>query len=138
MTVKEYLKQIEVDRALIRRGHERLLELKSLMTSLKGVTYDGDKVQTSASNGMDSIEKLLDFELKLREMVYRYVQLSEKIIDQINGLSDQRAAELLYLRYVELLRWEEIAVKMHMGIRGVYKAHGRALRMFEEKYKEFI
>ena len=138
MTAKEYLKQIEVDRALIRRGHERLIELNSLRTSLKGVSYDGDKVQTSASNGMDSIERLLDFELKLREMIYRYIKLSDTIISQINGLPDLRAAELLYLRYVELLRWEEIAVKMHMGIRGVYKAHGRALQLFEEKYKQFI
>lgn len=138
MTAKEYLKQIEYDRALIRRGHERLIELSSLTTSLKGVSFDRDKVQTSGGNGMDSIDRIIDLEIKLRAMVYRYIELSERIIGQINDLGDVRASELLYLRYVGLLRWEEIAVKMNMGIRGVYKAHGRALAMFAEKYKEFI
>lgn len=138
MTAKEYLKQIEYDRALIRRGQERLVELSALTTSLKGVTYDHDRVQTSGTWGMDSIERIIDLELKLRAMVFRYIELSERIIGQINDLGDVRASEILYLRYVDLMRWEEIAVKMHMGIRGVYKAHGRALALFTEKYKLFI
>jgi hypothetical protein len=139
MTAKEYLKQIEHKRHLIERGNERLREMREMTVTLRGVSYDTDRVQTSTHSGITAgIEKLTDMENKLNKEILRYFELSNKIIDQINGMEDLQCSELLYLRYVSCLRWEEIACRMHIGIRGVYKAHGRALRMFAEKYKEFI
>lgn len=139
MTVKEYLKQIQYKRHLIERGNERVKEIREMTITLRGVSYDSDKVQTSTHGGITAgIEKLADMENKLNKEILRYLELSGKIIDQINRLEDLQCSEILYLRYVDCLRWEEIACKMHIGIRGVYKAHGRALRLFYEKYKEFI
>ena len=138
MTAKEYLKQIEYKKRLIERGKDRLRELSELTVVIRGVSYDTDRVQTSAHAGMDGVEKLMDMERKLRKEIARYLELSSKIIDQINQLGDLQCSELLYLRYVDCLRWEEIACRMGIGIRGVYKAHGRALKLFAEKYKEFI
>lgn len=139
MTVKEYLKQIEWKRRLVERGYDRVKELREITVTLRGVSYDTDRVQSSSHSGvMTGIEKLADMEEKLNKEIFKYVELSNRIIDQINGLDDLQCSELLYLRYVECLRWEEIACKMHIGIRGVYKAHGRALRLFGERYKEFI
>ena len=138
MTAKEYLKQIEYKKRLIERGKDRLRELSELTVVIRGVSYDTDRVQTSAHAGMEGVEKLMDMERKLRKEIARYLELSSKIIDQINQLGDLQCSELLYLRYVDCLRWEEIACRMGIGIRGVYKAHGRALKLFAEKYKEFI
>lgn len=139
MTVKEYLKQIEFRRHLIERGNERLKELREITVTLRGVSYDTDRVQSSTHGGaMSGVEKLADMESKLNRDILKYLELSSRIIDQINGLGDLQCSELLYLRYVSCLRWEEIACRMHIGIRGVYKAHGRALKLFGEKYKEFI
>lgn len=138
MTAKEYLKQIEQDKILINRARSRLCELAALSTTLKGVSYDFDRVQSSGNHSMDNVEKIVDLEIKIRNMIYAYLDMSERIIIQINELGDIRASELLYLRYVDCLRWEEIACRLNMGIRGVYKAHGRALSLFEKKYKLFI
>ena len=138
MTAKEYLKQIEYKKRLIERGKDRLRELSELTVVIRGVSYDTDRVQTSAHVGMEGVERLMDMERRLKKEIARYLELSSKIIDQINQLGDLQCSELLYLRYVDCLRWEEIACRMGIGIRGVYKAHGRALKLFAEKYKEFI
>ena len=138
MTVKEYLKQIEYKRRIIRRDRERLRELSEIVTSVRGVSYDIDRVQSSNHSEMEGIERLVDMEKKLQREILKYLELSTRIIEQINGLEDMTCSEVLYLRYVDCLRWEEISCRMGIGIRGIYKAHGRALKIFHEKYKEFI
>ena len=138
MTAKEYLKQIEQKRRLIRRDKARLQELSEIATSVKGISYDYDRVQSSNHGGMEGIERIVDMEMKLKREILQYLEISTRIIEQINLLEDMTCSELLYLRYVECLRWEEISCRMGIGIRGVYKAHGRALNIFYEKYKEFI
>ena len=138
MTVKEYLKQIEYKKRLIQRANERLIELREITTAIKGVSYEHDRVQSSTHSGMNGIEKIVDMEDSLNREIVNYIDLTAKIITQINGLDNLQLSEVLYLRYVDCLRWEEIACRMGIGIRGVYKAHGRALQKFAEKYKEFI
>lgn len=139
MTVKEYLKQIERYKLLIAHNQDRLMELRSMLTAIQGVSYDYDRVQSSNHGGMAGVARMVDLELRIKRRMSEYVEISSQIIEQINQLGDTQASELLYLRYVRLMRWEEIACVMHKGIRGVYKSHKRALRLFEEKYrKEFI
>lgn len=139
MTAKEYLKQIEWKRMLIERDNERLKELREITVTLRGVSYDTDRVQTSTHSGvMFGVEKLTDMEKKLHKEIMQYLKLSDRIIAQINGLGNMQYSQVLYLRYVDCLRWENIADRMGIGKRGVFKVHGRALKMFSEKYKEFI
>lgn len=138
MTAKEYLRQIESKRRIIQRDKERLQELREITVTVRGVSYDTDKVQSSNFGGMVDIERLYDMERKLRKEILQYMELSARIIEQINLLEDLQCSEVLYLRYVNCLRWEDISRRMGIGLRGVYKVHGRALKLFYEKYKQFI
>lgn len=68
----------------------------------------------------DRYQRLID--RKLDELI----ALREEIERAIEGLPSQDR-ELIRLRYIEGLRWEEIAVKLHYGYRQILRRHGSIL-----------
>lgn len=68
----------------------------------------------------DRYQRLIDN--KLDELI----ALREEIERAIEGLPSQDR-ELIRLRYIEGLRWEEIAVKLHYSIQHIYHRHGHIL-----------
>ena len=50
---------------------------------------------------------------------------------QIRQMENETEKEVLRLRYIRGMKWEEIAAEMGYGLQGVYKVHGRALAHFE-------
>ena len=51
----------------------------------------------------------------------------EEIEQVIDSLEDDTLRQLMKYRYINLMKWEEIAVQMFYGYQWVCKLHGRAL-----------
>lgn len=49
---------------------------------------------------------------------------------RIKQMKSDTEKEVLRLRYIRGMKWEDIAVEMGYGLQGVYKVHGRALAHF--------
>ena len=102
--------------------------------STKGISYDGDKVQAEATDGMPAVDKYLDKAITLKRMIDEYIKLKDEIITQIQGLQDRRYVVFLYLRYVKNMRMDRIAKQMHYSDRRIYEIQNNAIRAFGSKY----
>lgn len=129
MTAKEYLSQIRLMDMKINNKLKELEHLKEMSTTLAGFSFM-ERVQTSKETGDTigkTIAKIIDYQHEINKDIDALVDLKKEIIGSIEKLADSDYIELLYKRYVEFKKWEQIAVDMNYDIRWVYRLHGRAL-----------
>ena len=138
MTAKEYLSKIQTYRTIMQAHADRIDELYHEASGLKAIVYDKDRVQTSPINHMEKLFAQIDAEAeKYVKARLRYEREVRKRIDQIANIGGT-FAELLFLRYVDGKRWEEIACIMNYSFRHVTRLHGQALAAFAARYKDVL
>lgn len=133
MNAKYYLSQLrglEATIAVRKAEVERLIKER---TYLQGVSYDKDRVQSSASHNAQ-FEKLADIIADTERSVVELAEKRHRIIEQINGLQKPEYIELLQLRYLERQKFEAIACTMGLSYVRVTHLHGEALLAFQKKY----
>lgn len=134
---KEYLQQIRRLDELI----EQRIKERDALRNFDGVTaiqYDGDPVQTSHSGSAPfekSVEKLISLEEELDVLIDEFVTTKNRIIGEIQSLSNLKYVELLFKRYVEYKSFGEISKEMHYEYYWTCKMHGYALQEFERTHK---
>lgn len=110
-------------------------ELKSTMYNIGSIDYSKDRVQTSKVNSTeDLIIKIVDLEEEITRSIDRLIDLKQeasKVIDQIDGVY----GTVLEMRYLECMRWEEIAYRLNYSIQHVYRLHGQALLKLKDESK---
>ena len=139
MTIKEYLTQVRKLRILI---DQRERELESLRTArfgcVNGVDYGRIPVKGSRRVG-GSFEqasiKALDLEGEIAGLIEQYNELRHTIIGQIQRLDKPEHVQILYKRYVEEKRWEQIADEMGYSCDHIRHLHGFALLDFAKTIK---
>ena len=62
---------------------------------------------------------------------YRRLSTYSEIFQAIEEVPDERERQVLTLRYIKGLKWEEIAVEMHVEWAQVHRIHARALGHFK-------
>ena len=152
MNAKEYLDQVRLLNKRIDRKIEEKEVLKSIATSTGSQAMNPDKVQSSINlhKTEDAITRYVDMEAEIDRMIDDFVNLRDKIINEIHQLNDVRYEELLYLKYVgkldentdriHYLRLEEIACVMvksngdHYSFDHIAHLHGEALQKFWESH----
>ena len=80
--------------------------------------------QTDLSDYMSMVER---YEKILIEKYEKCIWIEIQIYQAIDRLEDESERILLRYRYIDRLRREEIAEKMHCVQRTVFRIHGRAL-----------
>ena len=82
-------------------------------------------------NDLSGYAALLDQEerryLKAR---YRRIKLCKEITDKIERLDDEDEKDVLMVRYIGRMKWEDICVKMSLSWRRVHYIHSAALEHF--------
>ena len=133
MKAKEYLKQIEILDKKINNRIRELYEIKSRTLGLKAISYDKVSVQGSgaADKMAEQVARWIDIEKEINRLTDRLINEKHKIIGEIERLSDPRHIELLMMRYVECMTFEDIARSMNYDVRWIYSLHGSALQEFE-------
>lgn len=133
MTAKEYLKQYE---KLNIRAQRYRQEYKTELEKIDaiGSTLAGDGLP----HGSGVSRKTEDKAIRLAEKAAKWktaeldaIEKRQQVFDvviQIPGIE----GDVLYNKYIKLMKWEEIALELHYSVRGIWYAHGRALRMVEE------
>ena len=149
MTAKEYLSQIRLLNLKIDQKMEEKADLMSRAAGNHSPVLSKDKVQSSISGDKmsNTINRYVDLEKEIDDLIDRYVDKRDMIINQIHQLEDPRYVELLQLKYVgrrggdgrmHYMRLEEIAciMKKPSGMPYTYghikSLHGEALKQFAE------
>lgn len=136
MTAKEYLRQIRALDKRIENVRKELESLRSDAYSVPGIRYDKDVVQGGRRHDpmVDMVSRFEEKDREMDEMISVYIEIRSRIVKQINALDDPVHIELLYLRYIDGLTFEQIAAAMHYTERWTQILHGRALQSFTSKF----
>lgn len=136
MTAKEYLGQIRCYHNRIEEKKREIEELRDMATCIGSFDYSKDPVKTSPSGDamVNAVAKIVDAREECARLIVTYLEKKNVIIREINEMSNETYRKLLYKRYVEYKRLEQIAVEMNYQYEWIRQLHGRALQDFERTY----
>lgn len=133
MTAKQYLRQLERINHIINSKQLQLDELRVIGSGFKAIDYAADRVQTSPRDRMaDIMARWVDLEEEINEIIDRYVDTKNRIINEVNSLQDARYMSILYKRYVEFKPLVVVAYEMNYDYKWTCKLHGDALQTFDK------
>lgn len=133
MKAKTFLREYGRAQRKVEEIRKRLADLDELSTCITQ-TMEGDRVQTSPRPDRigQVVARKLDLEYELLEAETDAMDTMNRIYAVLNKLEDPDYQQLLRLRYIKCLQWEEIREQMHYEIRNIFYIHGRALVAVEE------
>ena len=124
---KEYLNRYRQALRKYNSLQEQEKQLRSQMDGPKAIEYsDMPKAhkQTDLSDYMVRLERILDrIANEKNEMQKIQLEIEEKIIDVMDG----EQSRILYLRYIQFMKWEDICVEMGYSWRQIHNIHSKAL-----------
>lgn len=135
MNAKQFLKQYEEanNKAVQRR---REYEKQHELIGSLSVKMDGMPRGSGISNPTErDALRLVDRHLSLIQAEQDAINLRQEVyevVDKIPGIEGR----VLYERYIELHKWEEICILLHYSWQGIHKVHKRALALVESRLKE--
>lgn len=119
----------------VRRLCLKIYQLTREKEALLGITKkisSNERVQTSAGNGgieavvveRERIQKNIDNTVSL------YMDKRQQIIDRIHKTEKEAYMQVLYKRYIEGKKFEEIKREMHYEVSYIRKLHCKALHAY--------
>lgn len=132
MTAKEFLRQYEYADARARRLREEYEKEIVLIDAIRSASdNDGMPHATGISKPVeDKAIRLADKALEWRNAEADAIKARQTVFELINSI-DGVEGEVLYERYINLRKWEEICVIVHYSWHGVHAVHRRSLKMVE-------
>lgn len=127
---KEYLKSYR-DAVIAETQIKEEIDQLRLDKMFPSLVQDGMPHGSGSSDLSAYAAKLDELLSELEEQMNERIQLRREIVRKIESMDSETEKAVLRYRYIRMLKWEEIAVKMHYGYRNVLKVHGRALEHFE-------
>lgn len=127
---KEYLKSY---RQAIKREQDILDEIQRLRLDkmFPSVVNDGMPHGSSHSD-LSDYAAILDEQIDLlKEERLEKVRCHQKIERQISQMENEDEQEVLRLRYILGMKWEEVAVKMGYSWKQTHRIHSSALKNFK-------
>lgn len=127
---KEYLLRYQDAIRVEKQIDEEIKQLR-LNAMMPAVVNDG---MPHGSDGGDlsgyaaRVDELLS---ELKGQMEKRIQTRREITQKIEEMSCETEKMVLRYRYIHLLKWEEIAVKMGYVYRNILYLHGKALKHFQ-------
>ena len=136
MTAKEYLRQYRDADDAINAKLDQIHRLRELATK---TTTAMSPARVKSSGEPDKlagiIARIVDMEREVDDSIDRLQDTKRQVEDAIAGVRDPRERKVLTLRYINGLRWEEIAVRLNYDYRWVLRLHGKALEKLNTPQK---
>lgn len=133
MTAKEYLRSIKYLDHAINAKQAELDRLKRDMCSIKGVTYDGDKVQGGITDSMKIVDKIIELNNLINAEIDKLVDLKAEAHQKIEKVCNEKFISLLTDIYINGYTFEQIAERMNITDKTVCRWHGQALQLFRKE-----
>ena len=136
MNAKEYLSQIRDMDEVIRKDILEKDTWLSLATSLS-VDPAGEKNNPNRNTHAPyekCIENADELERRITANIDALADLKIKIAEEIQQLEEHDDVIILMMRYIAMMKWEEIEDKFIQSEATVMRKHNAALQHFEEKH----
>lgn len=133
MTAKEYLRSIKyLDNAINAKQFE-LDRLRHNAESIRGVSYDGDKVQGGVSDSMRIVDKIIELNNVINAEIDRLVDLKAEAHQKIEKVCNEKFISLLTDIYINGYTLEQVAEKADKTYMTICRWHGQALNIFRKE-----
>jgi phosphoribosyl-ATP pyrophosphohydrolase len=132
MTAKEWLKETGAIKRKIAICEEHFEELETL---IQKVTARYDTTKLSGNHSGVNIEKYIDlkaYEEGVRDYLLVEYKKRKRIIDE---LPDAVYGNILTLRYIDGLKWKDVANRLNYDVRSATRLHGKAIAFLDDKLK---
>ncbi len=133
MTAKEYLRSIKYLDHAINAKQAELDRLKRDMCSIKGVTYDGDKVQGGITDSMKIVDKIIELNNLINAEIDKLVDLKAEAHAKIEKVCNEKFISLLTDIYINGYTLEQVAERMEVNYRTICRWYGEALQVFRKE-----
>ena len=132
MTAKEYLRQYEKAEHRARRYREEYENESLLIDAIRSLSNnDGMPHGSGISRPTeDKALRLVDKRLRLIDAEVEAMKIRQELFDFIDRI-DGVEGDVLFERYINLRKWEEVCVVMNYSWNGIHKVHRRALAIVE-------
>lgn len=136
---KDYFAQIRKTDRLIKRLTDTVFTLRSSLTS-QSYELNPDKVQTSGPKNTleETVAKIVDLKADINRRIDELVDMKQEAFTMINRIPDLDQQNILIGRYIQLKKWEDIALELNFSIQWVYELHGKGLLAFSQANSEFF
>lgn len=118
------------------RINNKLEELSSLKALAEKVTVTYRKDMVDGSRDVHKREgiicKIVDLQAAINADIDRLIDLRIAMHERIESLPDAEGRNVLEMRYIKLMKWNEIAAAMGYSLRRVHDFHDRAVQALEE------
>lgn len=130
---KEYLQKIRLYDSRINNSLEELSDLEEMVTRITPVLKP-DVVSSSGNQDKlgDTVAKICDLKAQINRDIDTYVDLKREAAEKLKKVEKTEYYNVLFKRYFEFKKWEQIALEMGYGFRNVTKLNGRALQAFDK------
>lgn len=128
MTAKEYLNQVRNLESKMKILKEEIDTLREMVVST-GAIQQGERVLSSGTQDKmaETICKIKEKECEWNDLMREFALARANVIINIQKLNNPEYEQILYKRYCQSKKWEEIALEMNYTYQWVCKLHGRAL-----------
>lgn len=127
---KEYLRRYHAAELAEREIREEIDDLR-MNKMFPALIQDGMPHGSSCGDLSAYAAQLDELLVELKDQMEKRIRIRREITRKIESMRDETEKTVLRLRYIQWLRWEQIAERMGYSLRNITKIHGKALAHFE-------
>lgn len=134
MTAKEYLKQYERAARRVQRYRQEYEDESTLIDAVRSLS-DNDGMPHGSGISKPTEDKairLADKRLRLIKAELEALRVKQDVFDFICGIEGIEG-EVLYHRYIRLLKWEQICLIINYSWPNTMRIHRRALDIVQQQ-----
>lgn len=134
MTAKEYLNRVRRQNYILKQTEKELNEIRADVLTLRASSLSEHVSGSKNSDTADKYIRLESYMEKVNAEWDKLIDMRNAAKDLIGAMPDPMHRAVLYARYINGQRWEDIAMDMHYSWKGIFKLHGQALRVFDQMH----
>ena len=125
-----YLSKFRESKEAVKRIEVQITALELYEASPKTIDIEmhGSRARKDMSDYATKKDELIS---KMMQARYMRVSTYTDIFQAIENAPNERERQVLTYRYIKCLKWEEIAVEMHVEWAQVHRIHANALKHFK-------
>lgn len=134
MTAKEYLNRVRRQNYILKQTEKELNEIRADILTIRASSLAEHVSGSKNSDTADKYIRLESYMEKVNAEWDKLIDMRNAAKDLIGAMPDPMHRAVLYARYINGQRWEDIAMDMHYSWKGIFKLHGQALRVFDQMH----
>lgn len=132
MTAKDYLKDIRKLDLEIQTLQEQISLLRKNAEGLRAMELSDMPKGGKGKDLSDYVAEIADLQTVCVQHVSELIMKKQEAIERIMSIDGSELRNVLLLRYIKCLEWDEIADRLQYNLRTIFRLHGEALKEFGE------